>query len=80
MRYNTNHPLHGLCVDIVSFSKFFGNESYIERNKTLNEVYMSNKIGYGNKSDSIGGTSFKNILPEPYGKFGTGSSDVDVIA
>ena len=43
---NINHPLHGLFFGIVSFSEFFGNESYIERNKTLSELYMSNKIGY----------------------------------
>ena len=41
---------------------------------------MSNNIGYGTKVDSIVGISFQNILPEPYGKVGTGSSDVDVTA
>ena len=39
---------------------------------------MSNKIGYGTKADSIVGTSFQNILPAPYSKISTGSSDVYV--
>ena len=39
---------------------------------------MSNKTGYGNKSDSIVGTSFQNILPKTYGKVSTGSSDAYV--
>ena len=75
-----NHPSHGLFVDIVSFSEFFGNERYIERNKKLNELYMSDKIGYVTKTDSIVGTSFQKILPAPYGKVSTGSYDVDVTA
>ena len=44
IRANKNHPSHGLFLDIVSFREFFVNEGYIERNKTLNELYMSNKI------------------------------------
>ena len=77
---NMNHPSHGFFVDIVSFIECFGNGSYIERNKTLNELYMSNKIGYGTKADSIMGTSFNNILPTLYGKCSTGSSKVYVTA
>ena len=51
MRANMNHPLNGLFVDIVSYNKFFGNKSYIERNNILNELYMSNKIRYGTNAD-----------------------------
>ena len=51
MRANMNHPWHGLFVDIVFFRKLFRNESYSERNKTLNVLYMSNKIGYGTNAD-----------------------------
>ena len=80
MRSDMNHPSHGLFVDIVSFSEFFGNESYIDRNKTLNELYMYNKIGYGTKADSIMGTSFQKILPVSYGKVSTGYYDVDITA
>ena len=77
-RANINHPPHGLIFDIFSFSNLFGNESYIERNKTVNELYIYEKIGYGTKSDSIMGTSIQNILPVPYIKVGTDSSDVYV--
>ena len=79
-RANMNHLSHGLFFDIISCSEFFGNESYVERNKTLNELYMSNKIGYGTKVDSIVVTSLQNILPVPYGKVRTVSSNVDVTA
>ena len=75
-----NYPLHGFFVDILSFSKFFRNESYIERNKTLNNVYMSNKIGYVTKAYSIVGTSIQNILSVPYGKVSNGSSGADLTA
>ena len=39
---------------------------------------MSDRIGYGTKADSMVETSFQNILSAPYGKVGTGSSNVDV--
>ena len=78
MRANINHPQHGLFVDIVSFSEFFGNVRYIKRSKILNELYMSNKTGYVTMADSIVGKSFQKILPAPYGKVSTSSSDVDV--
>ena len=76
MRFNMNNPSHGLFVDIVSFSEFFGNESYINCNKTMNELYMSDKVICGNKEDSIVGTYSQNILPAPYGNFGNGSFGV----
>ena len=38
IRVNMNNTLCGLFSDIFSFSEFFGNEGYIERNKTLNEL------------------------------------------
>ena len=75
-----NHPSHGLFADIVSFIKLFGNESYIERNKTMSELYIYYKIGYGTNADSLVGTPFKNVFPSPYGKVSTGSTDADVTA
>ena len=63
MRSNINNPLCGLFAHIFSFSEFFGNESYIEHNKTLNELYLFNKIEYGTKEDSILGTYFQKSFP-----------------
>ena len=80
MRSNMNHPSPELFVDIVYFSELFWNESYIEHNKTLNEFCMSNKIGYGTEVDLIVVTSFQNILPAPYAKVSTGSSNIYVTA
>ena len=54
-----NHTSRGLIVNIFPFSEFFGNEGYIERNKTLNGLYMSNKVGYCTNVDSIVGNPFK---------------------
>ena len=68
MRTNMSHASHGLFVDLVSFSEFFGAERYIERNTTLNEVYMSSKIGYATIADSIVASSFQNVLPGAYGR------------
>ena len=39
-----NHALHGFFVVVVSFREFFVNDSYIEYNKTLNKLYMSDQI------------------------------------
>ena len=80
MKDKTNHPSHELFVDVVSFSNFFGNVSYIEHNKTLNELCMSNKSGYGTEEDSIVETSFKNILHVPYGNGSSGYYDLYVTA
>ena len=74
LRAHLTHPSHGLFVDIVSFSEFFGNDKYIERNSTLNEIYLSTKIGYGTLADSTVAASFQNILPGAYGRSGTSSS------
>ena len=79
MREKMSHPSHGLFVDIVSFSEFFGGQSYVERNSTLNDTYLSNKIGYASMADSIVATSFQNVLPAAYGRgpdhgSGSGSS------
>ena len=62
------HPSHGLFVDLVSFSDFFGADFCVDRNTTLNDVYMSSKIGYSSAADSIVASSFQNILPTAYGK------------
>ena len=75
-----NHPSHGFYFVIVYFSELFGNESYIDHHKTLNELYMSNKIGYGTKAYSIIGTYFQKIFHAPYRKVSTGSSNIDVKA
>ena len=66
MRANMPHASHGLFVDLVSFSKFFGAERYVEKNTMLNEVYMSSKIGYATIADSIVASSFQNVLPGAY--------------
>ena len=68
LKKHMTHPSHGLFVDLVSFSEFFGGERYIERNTTLNQVYMSSKIGYSTITDSIVANSFQNVLPGAYGR------------
>ena len=68
MKEHMSTPSHGLFVDLVSFSEFFGGDIYVERNKTLNDLYMSNKIGYATMADSIVAASFQNILPGSYGR------------
>ena len=68
MRAKMTHASHGLFVDLVSFSKFFGADRYIERNTMLNEIYMSSKIGYSTIADSIVASSFQNALPGAYGR------------
>ena len=40
----------------------------MESNTTLNEVYMSSKIGYLTIADSIVASSFQNFLPGAYGQ------------
>ena len=79
MKSNMSHPSHGLFVDLVSFSEFFGVDNYVERNTTLNEVYMSSKIGYSTIADSILASSFQNVLPGAYGRpTSSTSSDLDL--
>jgi hypothetical protein len=68
MRKHMTHPSHGLFVDLVSFSEFFGGQRYVERNMTLNDLYLTNKIGYGCMADSIVAASFQNVLPGAYGR------------
>ena len=68
MKENLSSPCHGLFVDLVSFTQFFGSDSYVERNVTLNELYMSNKIGYQTMADAYVATSFENVLPAAYGR------------
>ena len=77
MRANMSHPSHGLFVDLVSFSEFFGGERYVERNTTLSEMYMSSKIGYSTLADSIVAASFQNVLPGAYGRAASSSSNND---
>ena len=66
MRSHMTHPSHGLFVDLVSFSEFFGGKRYVERNTSLLEMYMSSKIGYLTLPDSLVATSFQNVLPGAY--------------
>ena len=68
MKENLSSPCHGLFVDLVSFTQFFGSDSYVERNVTLNELYMSNKIGYQAMADAYVATSFENVLSAAYGQ------------
>ena len=74
LRSHVTHPSHGLFVDIVSFSEFFGNDRYIERDSTLNEIYLSSKIGYATTADATVAASFQNILPGAYGRAGTSNN------
>ena len=74
MKTHMTLPSHGLFVDIVSFSEFFGGDRYVERNTTLNDLYMSNKIGYATMADSIVAASFQNVLPGAYGRNPNSSS------
>ena len=67
MKANLSTPSHGLFVDLVSFTQFYGSDSYVEHNVTLNELYMSNKIGYQTMADAYVATSFENVLPGAYG-------------
>jgi hypothetical protein len=53
---------------MVSFTQFFGGDSYIKHNVTLNKLYMSNKIGYQTMVDAYVATSFENVLPAAYGR------------
>ena len=77
MRSHMTHPSHGLFVDLVSFSEFFGGERYVERNTTLSEMYMSSKIGYSTLADSIVASSFQNVLPGAYGRPVSSSNNDD---
>ena len=75
-----SHPCHGLFVDLVSFSEFFGVDNYVEQNTTLNEVYMSSKIGYATVPDSIVASSFQNVLPSVYSRPVSGVNEQDLTA
>ena len=74
MKAHMSTPSHGLFVDLVSFSEFFGGEDYVEKNVALNELYLSNKIGYATMADSIVAASFQNVLPGAYGRHSPSSS------
>jgi hypothetical protein len=70
-------------VDLVSFSEFFRGEKYTECNTTLNELYMSSKIGYATIADSVVAASFQNVLPGAYhgqASSTSGTSDCDIAA
>jgi hypothetical protein len=74
MKDNMTHPSHGLFVDLVSFSEFFGRDSYTERGQTLNELYMTNKIGYQTMADAVVASSFSNVLPGAYARVPSSST------
>jgi hypothetical protein len=74
MKANLSTPSHGLFVDLVSFTQFFGDDAYVERNVSLNDLYMSNKIGYQTMADAYVATSFENVLPAAYGRNANASS------
>ena len=46
-------PPHSLFFDRVCFSENFETNKYKEINYTLNDIYLSRKIGYGSFVDSI---------------------------
>ncbi len=68
MKKELEQPCHGLFVDLVSFMEFLGGERYIECNSTLNDLYLTNKVGFATQSDTIVAGSFHNILPAAYGR------------
>ena len=68
MKQHMSTPSHGLFVDLVSFTQFFGDDAYVERNVSLNDLYISNKIGYQTMADAYVATSFENVLPAAYGR------------
>lgn len=74
MKDTMTHPSHGLFVDLVSFSEFFGRDSYTERGQTLNELYMTNKIGYQTMADAVVAASFSNVLPGAYARVPSSAS------
>jgi hypothetical protein len=75
MKKNLSTPSHGLFVDLVSFTQFFGDDSYVERNVSLNDLYISNKIGYQTMADAYVATSFENVLPAAYGRNASSASN-----
>ena len=77
MKLNMTHPSHGLFVDLVSYCEFFGGERYVDQNSTLNDIYLSSKIGYATIADSIVASSFQNVLPAAYGKSYSSSENND---
>ena len=74
MKANMSTPVHGLFVDLVSFTQFFGSDHSVERKDTLGKLYMSNKIEYQTMADSVVATSFDNVLPAAYGRLWNSSS------
>ena len=75
MKKNLSTPSHGLFVDLVSFTQFFGDDAYVERNVSLNDLYISNKIGYQTMADAYVATSFENVLPAAYGRNAASTSN-----
>lgn len=79
-------PCHGLFIDLESFLEFFGSNRYIEQNITLNDFYLTNKIGYTTMADSIVATLFQNVLLGAYSHnpttpgSGSGTSNSDINA
>jgi hypothetical protein len=83
MKTHMTHPSHGLFVDLNSFSEFFGGDRYIEMKATLNELYMSTKIGHSTIADSVVAASFQNILPGAYARvssIGRATSEVEIMS
>ena len=74
MKANMSTPVHGLFVDLVSFTQFFGSDHSVERKDTLGKLYMSNKIEYQTMADLVVATSFDNVLPAAYGRLWNSSS------
>ena len=68
MKHEMDQPCHGLFVDIVSFMEFLGGERYVECNTTLNDLYLTNKVGFATQSDAIVSGSFQNVLPGAFGR------------
>lgn len=68
MKKEMSQPCHGLFVDGVSFMEFLGGDRYVECNTTLNDLYLTSKVGFAAQSDAIVAASFQNILPAALGR------------
>ena len=55
-------PSHVLFVDIVYYRKFFGKESYIDHNKTCNQLYISGKLDMSLKQIQSWEHTFKTFF------------------
>ena len=63
IKTHMSHPSHGLFVDLVSFSEFFGGERYIERNTTFRFIFVCQLYNILHTYFSILNRNFKKQIP-----------------